>query len=336
MNHPQPQATRQKITDIFSRDEIKQLTARSDLMGFWAVISTWMIIAATFACVAWASTHLTTAGLVAVMLLALIILAGRQLCLAIMMHDAAHSTLFKSKWLNDVFTDWVCAKPIWNDLHQYRPYHLTHHAKTSSPEDPDLSLVAGLPTTKLSLTRKLARDTFGLTGLKFLLGRLLMDLGFLKWSVTNNIESLPQQGRIWWDYPLTFIKNSFGMIITNSLLFIILAATGYGWLYGLWVLAYITPFPLFIRIRNMAEHACTEKTPNMFKNTRTTRAGWLARATVAPLRVNYHIEHHLMASVPYFRLPLMHEMLRARDAVQPPPSYLNVLALVSTPKGQQQ
>ncbi len=327
---------RQKITDIFNRDEIKQLTARSDAMGFWAIGSTWAIIAATFATVAWASTHLTTVGFIAVVIVALMILAGRQLCLAIMMHDAAHSTLFKRKWLNDVLTDWLCAKPIWNDLHQYRPYHLTHHAKTSSTEDPDLSLVVGLPTTKISLARKLARDVTGLTGLKFLLGRLLMDLGFLKWSVTNTIESIPQQGRRWWDYPRTFIKNSYGMIITNSLLFMALAFAGYGWLYGLWVLAYITPFPLFIRIRNMAEHACTEKTPNMFKNTRTTRAGWLARATVAPLRVNYHIEHHLMASVPYFRLPEMHQMLLARQAVSAPPTYFDVLALVSTPKGQPQ
>ncbi|HQV23416.1 MAG TPA: fatty acid desaturase, partial [Agitococcus sp.] len=29
-----------KITDIFSREEIKQLTTRSDLMGWWAVLST--------------------------------------------------------------------------------------------------------------------------------------------------------------------------------------------------------------------------------------------------------------------------------------------------------
>ena len=29
-----------------------------------------------------------------------------------------------------------------------------HHAKTSTPEDPDLTLVAGFPTTKTSLTRK--------------------------------------------------------------------------------------------------------------------------------------------------------------------------------------
>ncbi len=79
----------------------------------------------------------------------------------------------------------------------------------------------------------------------------------------------------------------------------------------------------------MAEHACTERSPDMLRNTRTTRAGPLARATVAPLRVNYHIEHHLMPAVPYFRLPTMHRMLRARGLVGTPPGYLDVLNIVS-------
>lgn len=322
-------ANKQKISDIFSKEEIKQLTSRSDAMGFWAISSTWVVIAATFAGVAWASEQLHGLALILVIIIALIILAGRQLCLAIMMHDAAHGTLFANKKFNKQLGTWLCAKPIWNDLYQYRPYHLQHHAKTASTQDPDLSLIAGLPTNKISLARKFARDISGLTGLKFLLGRLLMDLGFLKWSVTNTIEKIPQQGRAWWDYPLTFFKNSWGMLLTNGVMFALLAATGHGWLYSLWLLAYVTPFPLLIRIRNMAEHACTEKTANTFKNTRTTQAGWLARATVAPLRVNYHMEHHLMASVPFFRLPQMHRLLRQKQAVPTAPSYLDVLKIVS-------
>ena len=42
-------ANKQKISDIFSKEEIKQLTSRSDAMGFWAISSTWVVIAATFA-----------------------------------------------------------------------------------------------------------------------------------------------------------------------------------------------------------------------------------------------------------------------------------------------
>jgi fatty acid desaturase len=98
----------------------------------------------------------------------------------------------------------------------------------------------------------------------------------------------------------------------------------------MWLLSYVTPFPLFLRIRSLAEHACTETTTDMFLNTRTTRAGFLARVTVAPIRVNYHLEHHVLPGVPYFRLPLMHRLLRERGAVEKPPGYLDVLRIVSS------
>ena len=319
-----------KITEIFSRDEIKQLTARSDAYGAWAVGSTWAVIGLTFALLAYAQSHLPLWAFIAALVVGMAVIAGRQLCLAILQHDAAHGTLFKSKWGNDVLSDWLCARPVWNELHKYRPYHLVHHAKTSTEDDPDLSLVAGFPTTRRSLLRKLARDTFGITGFKFVLGRVLMDAEVIKWTVANDVQPLPQDGRKWWSYPQAFLRNAAGMLITNGILFAALAATGNAWLYGVWVLAYITPFPLFIRIRSMAEHACLGSSRNTLRNTRTTRAGFVARAFVAPIRVNYHIEHHLMASVPYFRLPQMHQMLLERGHVPMPPSYFDVLRLVSS------
>ncbi|MBC9252960.1 fatty acid desaturase [Pseudomonas alcaligenes] len=322
--------TKTKISDLFSREEIKALTQRSDWRGAWAVLSTWAVLALTFAALAWVQVSLPLWALFLALPLALAIIGGRQLCLAILQHDAAHGTLFKSKWGNDVLADWLCARPVWNELHKYRPYHLVHHAKTSTEDDPDLSLVAGFPTTRRSLLRKLARDLFGVTGAKFVLGRVLMDAGVLKWTVANDVQPLPQAGRRWWDYPLTFLGNAAGMLITNGLLLAAFWACGHAWLYGVWALAYITPFPLFIRIRSMAEHACLEPSRDTLRNTRTTRAGWLARAFVAPIRVNYHIEHHLMASVPFFRLPQLHALLRQRGLTPEPPSYWQVLRLVSS------
>lgn len=322
--------SRTKVTDLFSREEITMLTAKSDLMGTWAVGSTWAVIGLTFAGVVWAWPQVGITGQLLVCILALIVLGGRQLALGIITHDASHSTLFKTQWLNDYLVDWLCARPVWNKLHNYRPYHLRHHAKTSTPDDPDLSLVAGLPTTKGSLARKFLRDISGITGLKFVAGRILMDLGIIEWTVTNEVKRIPQAGRTWWSYPLSFVKNSGAAITTNAVLFGLMWVSGHPWLYALWLLAYITPFPLFIRIRSMAEHAATEKTTDVLKNTRSTRAGYIARALVAPINVNFHIEHHLMASVPYFRLPRMHKMLLARGYVQTPPSYFDVFRIMST------
>ena len=324
-----PVETRRKVTDIFTRDEIRMLTERSDLMGFSAVGFTWGVIVLSFVALAWAATQPLTIA-IPVFVLGFIVLAGRHLGLAILHHEAAHKTLFKTPWLNDVLADWICARPIWNDVKKYRVHHFMHHTKTGQADDTDLSLVAPFPVSRASLARKLFRDVVGLTGLKYLLGRVLMDAGIIKWTVANDVVKLPQEGRPWWDYPITFFRNSAGMLITNGILLGLLWASGHPWLYAVWVLSYITPFPLFLRIRSLAEHACTERTTDMFLNTRSTRAGFLARATVAPIRVNYHIEHHVMASVPYFRLPLMHRMLRERGAVSAPPGYLDVLRIVSS------
>jgi fatty acid desaturase len=324
-----PAETRRKVTDLFTRDEIKMLTARSDLMGFWAVGSTWAVIAGALALVAWGSAQPLFIA-IPVFVLGLCLIAGRQLCLAILMHDASHGTLFKTKWLNDVFADWTCARPIWNDLAKYKAHHFVHHTRTGQADDTDISLVEPFPCTRSSLARKFLRDLTGLTGLKFLFGRLLMDLGYLKWTIANDVVWLPKEGVTMLDRVKLLVRNATPTLIVNALLLAALWAAGHPWLFAAWVLAYLTPFSLFVRIRSMAEHACTERSLDMFRNTRSTHAGLLARATVAPIHVNYHIEHHVMASVPYFRLPRMHRMLRARGAVPAAPGYLDVLRLVSS------
>lgn len=313
------------VTELFSRDEIKELTTTSDLHGAWAVGSTWTVIVMTFGTVAYSWEYLPTWGKVLMCALALAILAGRQLAMAILMHDASHHSLFKTKWLNTHLTDWLCARPIWNDVSKYRPYHLKHHAKTSQPDDPDLGLVKNFPITQSSLFRKFFRDLNGQSGLKFLAGRVLMDLELLEWSVSNDPKPIPRDDRSNLELAKNLLKNSSGMLISNAAIFSALWASGHPKLYLLWPLAYITPFPLFIRIRAMAEHAGLETSHSALSNTRTTRAGWLARALVAPIHVNYHIEHHLMTSVPHQKLGRMHQMLREREYVDASPSYLDVI-----------
>lgn len=38
-------------------------------------------------------------------------------------------------------------------------------------------------------------------------------------------------------------------------------------------------------------------------------ANWLERLVLCPNHVNYHVEHHLLASVPSHRLPAFHKLL---------------------------
>ena len=115
-------------------------------------------------------------------------------------------------------------------------------------------------------------------------------------------------------------------------MFAALALAGAAWTFAAWAVAYLTTFSLFLRIRALAEHACTARGSDPLRNTRTTRAGVLARITVAPLHVNLHLEHHLLPTVPWFRLPDLARRLGARGVV-PAESratgYLEVVRVVS-------
>jgi len=103
-------------------------------------------------------------------------------------------------------------------------------------------------------------------------------------------------------------------------------------LYLVWAGAWLSTFSLFLRVRAIAEHACTERSPDMLRNTRTTHANLLARATVAPHRVNFHLAHHFLMTVPFFRLPELHALLMARGALSESAvatGYLPVLRLAA-------
>ena len=61
--------------------------------------------------------------------------------------------------------------------------------------------------------------------------------------------------------------------------------------------------------------ALTPDADDPLGNTRTTPARWWERLLVAPNRVNYHLEHHLLMTVPHYNLPRMHALLRERGVL---------------------
>lgn len=314
-----------KVTEVLTREEINAFIEPSNLRGFLAVATTWAMIATSFVLVAhWPSVF--------TIFVALVILGGRHLALAILMHDTSHYSLFRTRWLNDGIGSWLCAYPTWQDLKRYRKYHLRHHRFSGSPEDPDLSLIKGFPVSRASLLRKFLRDLVGVTGIKRVYGLILIDFGFIEYTVAADVRPLSQKGRTWFGILHTGAKNLYGLMFTNLSLFLVLLALGHPKLYLLWIGSYLTFFSVFVRIRSIAEHACTEMNLDPLKSTRTTHASLLARVTVAPHRVNYHLEHHLMMTVPYFRLPVLHRLLKKRGALKQAfvaKNYFEVLKLAS-------
>jgi fatty acid desaturase len=272
-----------------SREEIAALLRFEDWRSAWSIAFNWLVVFAAMAGVAlW--PHPPT--LLLPVVVALFLIGARQLGFAVLMHEASHRSLFENRAVNDWAGQWLCAYPIWSDMAVYRPYHLQHHAHTGTARDPDLGLVTPFPITRASLWRKVWRDLSGRTGLKF--ARAAAGRSVRRWS--------EPEGR----------RATIGVIATNALLFGALAALGHPWLYLLWVGAWLTTNTLVTRIRSIAEHALTPNPDDPLRNTRTTLLRWWERLLIGPNRVNYHLEHHLLMTVPHYQLPRMHALLRER------------------------
>jgi len=304
----------------FSTDEIKSLLAVSNLHGVWMVASNWLLIGGALAAAARWPNPLTFA-------VALLLIGGRQLGFAIVMHEASHRTLFTNRRLNDWVGNWFAAYWVFLSVELYRPYHLQHHAHTGTERDPDLPLKRGFPTTPASMMRKVLRDMFGIIGVKRLIGTAT----FLVRAARGNHGERAAAA--------VFLGNEsvdasearralVGFAVTQAALLGVLWALGHPQLFALWAVAWLTTQNLVTRIRSIAEHSMTPATGDPFRNTRTVLANPLERLFIAPNRVNYHLEHHLLMTVPHHRLPEFHERLRQRgllESAHVAPGYGHVL-----------
>ncbi|MGH1335550.1 MAG: fatty acid desaturase family protein [Aureispira sp.] len=247
-----------------------------------------------------------------VVLISLFVLGGKQLACAILLHDASHYAVFSNKKINDAVGKWLGAYPILQDMLRYRPYHRSHHINTGLPEDPDLLLTRGYPTTRKSMFRKLFRDLSGQTGLKALIGLIAMQLGYLEYNLGNNPKRVSQKNRTWGAFFRVLFGTLGGPILVNLTMWLFLYWFFSGWLYLLWVVAYITTFQFCIRVRSIAEHSMVEDSTDPYANTRTTYANFVERMLFAPYHVNYHVEHHLLMGVPSYNLPKMHQLIKQK------------------------
>ena len=305
LNHGRAQAGAVSARATYlPRETVKQLSRRSDLWGAWLTVHVWAVIVGTWAVAALWTNPLT-------ILLGIFVIGARQHGLSILMHDAAHGVLFKTRALNEFVGRWLLGAPYGGDLESYRRYHLKHHRHTQTDADPDLPLSAKFPTSRASMRRKFIRDITGQTYLRIRLA---------------NFRNASEPGME------AFKKSSpVPFLVTNAVILCALVLAGHWWIYPvLWLLPQATSFMVFIRLRNIAEHALTTTDGNVLTQARTTRANWLARIFLAPYYVNYHVEHHAYMYVPCWQLPRLHKAMAVHhDDMEIQRGYRDVLRLAS-------
>lgn len=298
------------LDDVLTAEERKALRTRSDWKGAGVVLANYAITGAILAVMAAWPNPVT-------ILLGIVLLGGRQLGFGVIVHECGHGTLFRTRALNEFVGHWLAAAPTFNNMRAYARGHLEHHRLAGTHEDPDLPNYREYPITRQRLYRKLWRDVTGQTG----------------WKQTRGLfANLLRLHRLRSETRNALLRG----LVVNALMIAVFAACGAAWLYLVWWVAQLTSNRVVSRLRQVAEHAAV---PDLYdadprRNTRTVPAGWFDRLVFCPLGVNYHLEHHFMASVPIYNLPRMHRLLRDKgfyDDVPFPGSYLSMLRSVTLP-----
>lgn len=283
---------------MLTNEELRTFSKVDDWRGWFWTAFTWALIGVTFTALVWIPHPATYA-------LCFVLMARHQLSLAILMHDAAHRRIFNNLALNDYAAQFFFASPILFSLNSYRVFHLKHHQDPLAPDDPDLSLIGGYPIPKMSLARKLLRDASGISYFKF--------IGyFISKSRTQQGRKVKSDGK---RVGPSFTEVVLMILFTNSFLFLSLYASGHpAYYFVFWLLPAVTALQVLLRIRGIAEHAGYQQNPDQRMNARTV-VNPVQAFFFAPNRVNFHIEHHVYPSIPWYYLPEVHQLMKMRGSL---------------------
>jgi len=207
-----------------------------------------------------------------------------------LLHETVHFTPFKSERLNLVVGN-ICGFLIFLPATHFRYFHLAHHRHTHDPEhDPELA------------------------------GEKPKTLAQYIWHVSG----LP----VWYFHLKTIVRNALGQCddafvpekkrgaiafearVMLAVYWVIFAAS---FAFGMDAILYVWLIPLllgqpFLRLYLMAEHGRCPHVANMFENTRTTFTSFIVRKLA--WNMPYHAEHHVCPTVPFYKLPLLHELVK--------------------------
>jgi fatty acid desaturase len=234
-----------------------------------------------------------------VTLLCLFGIASFQHGLLVIMHDASHYRLFKNRDLNDFVANIFLAFPHFVTTEGYRLSHLLHHQFLNTDKDPDYVGRIGKPDWEFPKSKPrvfwlLTKDVFGNGFFEMLkkLYRYARQAG-LKSGNNPSHAHAPMGYRQaspmfrWSYYALMCVSLTAFGVWTKYLLYWLLPA--------FWLL------PAILRNRSLAEHFGLRWSHEL-NSSRNVIPNFIERIFLCPWGVNFHLNHHLFPSVPFYNL----------------------------------
>lgn len=224
-------------------------------------------------------------------LLSIVWIATRQHAMGVLLHEAVHTRLACSKMINDFIGEWLLAWPLQISLWGYRRQHFLHHRAVGEDDDPDCSRMRGVEKYTFPMS---PRQIYFII-VKYILGFYSLYDG--REAMEHLVAGIPKR------LQATRIALYAAMIALSIYFDFWLGLILY------WIIPSSTFLFLFMYIRLVGEHGALKAKGDIFEVTRHVDPTWLERWLIAPNHVNYHLDHHLYASIPFYNLPKLHDAL---------------------------
>jgi fatty acid desaturase len=225
-------------------------------------------------------------------------------------HSSGHGSFLSNRRWNEIAGEIACA---FRGLRRegFNVAHQMHHAYLNEEHDGDL--LFGRPDEP---TRRL---------LLMCLQDLLLITAIQRVIQLMQTDRKAYEPRPWQNLSMGFFLDRIGLLLP-----IVAAQIGvlaYYWLvigaeyyFYFYALPLATLYPVQIRLRSACEHSF-EAGYNVAASgrwvTRSVNANFVERFLIGPLYSDYHFEHHLLPTVPYYNLPIIRHYLEDKGIQVP-------------------
>jgi len=245
----------------------------------------WVIVFASVSAVAWLNHWIAP--------LAVCVIANRQRALGNILHDAGHRNLWRDRFRNDLMARVLVAPLLFASLTSYREAHFRHHlALGDDRRDPDFLSIPDRPPPhwRASFARHVCSWPAWLGSFA----------GHLVARDVARTSKLFIAG--WWLTGLAALVALAGAEFATTFML-------------LWLAARASIFHLITTFREMCDHFGL-RPGGVFTFTRDMACHGFWRQFIHPRNNGYHLTHHLLPAVPYYRLPEAHRLFRQMPAYQ--------------------
>jgi len=217
-------------------------------------------------------------------------------------HELSHGTVFRSRKANEWWGRVIGFTQLYPRDYD-RHHHMRHHRHTGDP-DHDAELAFRTPYT-------LASYMMYVLGPSYWWGRVRA----ITAVALGRFDAYPMPPSASQRLALESRAHAllYGAIAVASV------ATGFIWIAALWLGPMLTT-KWAHQLQNTVEHTGRPMVPDLLESTRTVKAPWLWRQLV--WNMTYHTAHHSFPSVPFHRLPELHDHMLERGVTPSMSTYL--------------